>query len=450
VPDYLSREDASALCDKILSYSGGDAAQVRLVSGLNDFTRYVGNEVRTSGDATNTEAIFTAFQGDRRGSVRWNDMRDAAIVMAVARAAELAAVAPDDPESMPVLRSQQCPPSEAFFDSTSQVTDEEETDTIVAVTDRAAARNVIASGLLQRLARSEAVANSAGLFAYHRSTLASHTVTVRVPEGAGDGWNATSHNDWLRLTSPEDLADRASEEARQSAAAASIEPGPHTVVLGPTAVGRLLVEFVPQLDARTVHEGRSFFSRDGGGAKVGEQVVDERLSLFSDPGDPDLLGRPFTSDGMAVTRTEWVQSGVLSSLAYSRYWAAQQNHDVRPVGGGLKLAGGSGAIDEIVSTVETGLLVTRIAHLRTVDPRRLLIAGLITDGAFSIAGGRIVGGVSGFRFTASLASILNSVDIVGSTERVVASELGHVGFPIAAPTLVIRELELMSASDPTQ
>ena len=84
-------------------------------------------------------------------------------------------------------------------------------------------------------------------------------------------------------------AQRAIEKARLSRNPVAIEPGRYTVILEPQAVGDLVQLLAFALDARSADEGRSAFSKQGGGTKIGEKIVDERVTLFSDPVDPQIL-----------------------------------------------------------------------------------------------------------------------------------------------------------------
>jgi predicted Zn-dependent protease len=447
VADHLSREEARELCESILSRSTADAAQVRVVSGLRGFTRYARNEITTSGDSVDTEVTLKLVIGQRSASVTWNHLADADMDAAVARGEQLTRLVPEDPETMPLPGEQQYVENAAFSAATSDLSDEDRVDAVLACTSRASDAGLYAAGFLQRSATSQAVANSAGLFGYYRSTHASHTVTVRTRDGAGSGWAGTTHNDWQSLMAPSELAERAISKARASVDTQPVDPGQYVVVLEPTAVGNLLQWFASALDARAADEGRSVFSKDGGGSRIGERIADERITLLSDPADPDLLDRPFTDDGTALRRTVWIEDGVLRNLAYSRYWAAEKGLDHRPFGGGLKLSGGSGDVDSLVSTVERGLLVTRFWYIRPVDVRNLLLTGLTRDGTFLIENGRIVRPVGSLRFNESLVTMLNKVAAIGSTERVVASESGGIGMPVAVPPLVLRDFHFTSASD---
>ena len=52
----------------------------------------------------------------------------------------------------------------------------------------------------------------------------------------------------------------------------------------------LIVNLVFAADARQSDEGRSFFSKKGGGTRVGEQIVGEKVRLYSDPAHPAGAG----------------------------------------------------------------------------------------------------------------------------------------------------------------
>jgi predicted Zn-dependent protease len=72
------------------------------------------------------------------------------------------------------------------------------------------------------------------------------------------------------------------------------------------------------LNARTADEGRSFFSKRGGGNRIGEKILDEHVTITSDPWDPELLAAPFAPDGQPNKRITWWENGVLRNLTSDR------------------------------------------------------------------------------------------------------------------------------------
>ena len=68
----------------------------------------------------------------------------------------------------------------------------------------------------------------------------------------------------------------------------AIEPGKYTVILEPSAAAGLLQFMLFNMNARQADEGRSFLAKAGGGNKIGEKIVDERVTIWSDPSHPDV------------------------------------------------------------------------------------------------------------------------------------------------------------------
>jgi predicted Zn-dependent protease len=223
-----------------------------------------------------------------------------------------------------------------------------------------------------------------------------------------------------------------------------VEPGRYTVILEPQAVGDLVQLLAFALDARSADEGRSAFSKQGGGTKIGDKIVDSKVTLFSDPADPQLLGQPWTGEGLPLGREVWIQDGVLTQLAYSRFWA--QKKSARPNGGlgAVKMAGGTASTDEMIASTPRGILVTRLWYLRQVDPRTVLYTGLTRDGTFLIENGKITKAVKNLRFNESPLFMLNNLEMLGRAERVAGTEAGG---NVVFPTLKVKDFNFTSLSD---
>jgi predicted Zn-dependent protease len=258
------------------------------------------------------------------------------------------------------------------------------------------------------------VATSNGLFAYHLTTDASFSMTARTPDGTGSGWAGGGARDWGAID-PAALGRIAAQKAAASRNPGAIEPGRYTAVLEPAAVSDLVPLLAGALSARSADEGRSPFSKPGGGTRIGERVVDERVTLYSDPSDPDLLGQPFDSDGLPIRRTMWIESGVLRNLSYSRFWAQRQG--LEPTGspriGGLALVGGTKTTEELVAECERGILVTHFFYIRSLDPRTVLQTGLTRDGTFLIEDGRVTRSLKNFRWNESPLLMLGRLEDIG-------------------------------------
>jgi predicted Zn-dependent protease len=220
-----------------------------------------------------------------------------------------------------------------------------------------------------------------------------------------------------------------------------------TVILEPQAVGSLIAFMFWQMAARAADEGRSFFSRPGGGTRIGDRLLDERVTLYSDPTDPMLFTAPFNDEGLPNRRMVWFDRGTLQNLTLDRYWA--QRAGTQPTGfpSGFMMQGGDATVEQMIADTEDGLLVTRFWYMRPVDQRTILYTGLTRDGTFRIENGRVTRPVQNLRWNESPINILNNIETIGRPERVLAGEAGAVGPAVIVPPLKVANFNFTSVSD---
>ncbi|MEO7963779.1 MAG: metallopeptidase TldD-related protein, partial [Gemmatimonadaceae bacterium] len=390
-----------------------------------------------------------------------NRLDDAGLQGVVKNAESLARLSPEDPESMPELGAQSYSEAIGWSDATAQLDPAARAAAIKTIADPARAAGLVSTGYIESRGTATAIATSKGLFAYGRTTEAVLTTTVRTQDGQGSGWGGTAHWDWSRIDAAS-LGATAIQKAKMSVNAVAVEPGRYTVVLEPTAVGNLVQLIQGALNARSADEGRSFFTVKGGGNKVGLKVVDERVTLLSDPMDPEIGTNPFTGDGLPLKRTVWIENGIVKNLSYDRYWAQKQGKEPNAGGGGggfggggggfgggagLRMNGGDSSVEDLIAGTERGILVTRFWYIRPVDPRTVLYTGLTRDGTFLIEKGKITKAVKNFRFNESPIFMLNNLEAMSKAVRVSASESGNTGQAIVVPAIRTREFSFTSLSD---
>jgi predicted Zn-dependent protease len=444
---YLSREECEAIAKRALGFvTSPDGARVNISSASQGNTRFAVNQVSTGGDSYDTAVTVTAHVGRRSASSTTNQLDDASLKQAVDTAERLARLSPEDPEFLPELDAQEYEPARNWAESTAALDPQGRADAVRAITTPATQAKLVSTGFLETRAGASAVANTKGLFAYTRGTATALTTTVRTPDGSGSGWAGASHYDWSRID-PASLGARAAEKARASRSPVAIEPGRYTVVFEPTAVGNLIQFIASALNARAADEGRSFFSKPGGGNKIGATVVDERVTILSDPFDPDVAGSPFTPEGLPTRRSVWIDKGVVTTLNYDRYWAQKKGVTPTASGGSLKMSGGTSTMEQMIASTQRGLLVTRFWYLRPVDQRTILYTGLTRDGTFLIESGKITRAVKNLRFNDSPVFMLNNLEALGVPVRVSASEDGGPGQAIMVPPLKVRDFNFTSLSD---
>jgi predicted Zn-dependent protease len=461
---FLSRDEAKALTDRILSFSKADETRVNIRSGWTGNTRYAGGQVTTSGDSANTVVTVLSTIGKKRGSATTNVLDDESLRRTVDLSARLARLSPDDPELMPELGAQQYQEIRNFFDATANLSPEQRAGAAKRSIETAeniwkganAPGALFMAGFLDAEAGATIVANSRGLFAYHRSSSVRLSNTARTPDATGSGWAGSNARDWATIDPPF-LGRRAAQKAVQSSSPVAIEPGLYTVVLEPAAASQLVGQVAGALNARNAEEGRNAFSQRGGGTKLGMKVFDERVTFYSDPADPDILGDPFDAEGFPSGRNVWIEKGVLKELQYNRFWAQKKGVQANSGGGGGRGGGGGGggggagagaavrmmpgtkSLDQLIAECERGVLCTHFFYTNVLDPRSMMLTGITRDGTFLIEKGKILRPVKNFRFNQSIVQMLNSVEEIGKADRV------ESGSP--APPMRVKDFNFASLSD---
>ena len=440
----LTREQAQALVERVLKMSKADAVQVNVGGGYNANIRFADNRISTAGGVSSANVAIQSSFGPKHAVTQTNDLSDEGLTRAVRQSESLAHLAPDDPEAMPPLGPQQYDNVNTYFESTAKLGPEGRAESAqVAIVPCKTAGDLKAAGFLQTGIGAGAVGNNKGLFGYQASTSANYTLTVRTTDGTGSGWAGADHPDWAQLD-VRDVVQRAIQKARLSRNPVAIEPGRYTVILEPQAVGDLVQLLAFSLDARSADEGRSPFSKQGGGTKLGEKIVDERVTLFSDPTDSQLLSNAFDGQGLAAHRQVWIDKGVLKKLTYSRFWAQKQNKEPDAGTNAVKFQGSTTTTEDLIRSTPRGVLITRLWYLRQVDPRTVLYTGLTRDGTFLIEDGKITKAVKNMRFNESPLFMLNNLEGLGRAVRVAGTEAGG---DVVMPAIKVRDFNFTSLSD---
>jgi predicted Zn-dependent protease len=433
----LSKEEAQAILKKALSYSKADECVVGLNGSEGGNIRYARNAVSTAGDVSSMSLGVTSAFGKKSGSATINEFDDASLQKVVQRAEELARLAPENPEYMPLLGPQTFAESVAFKSGTAAINPDIRAEAVAKSLQVAKEGKLEAAGYLENQAGFNAMMNSKGLFGYSKDTDVSFSVTMRNQAGTGSGYVSKSFNDVSKLDTLA-LTKIAASKANGSANAKAIEPGKYTVILEPLAASDLMDNMFNGFDARSADEGRSYMSKKGGGTRLGEQLFDEKVTIYSDPLHPDLPFSTFSGDGLPQKKTVWVDKGVVKKLAYSRYWAQTKGVEAQPQARRMIMEGGTSSLEDMIKNTAKGILVTRFWYIRNVDPQTLLLTGLTRDGTFYIENGKIQFPIKNFRFNESPVIMLNNVEELGKPERTEN---------MIVPPMKIRDFTFTSLSD---
>ncbi len=303
------------------------------------------------------------------------------------------------------------------------------------------------------------LANSRGVALRHDQSAARLELTVKSHRRSRSTWQGFAGAD-LAGADVAALAGRARIELAWQSRQATTPPGRQTVLLSRSAVADLMLDLLFGADARAAAEGRSAFSRGGGGTRVGELLASRPVRLFSDPAMPHQSAAPFlhtttSHDGASVfdnglprRAVDWIRDGRLRALVSSRASAELAGLPVALEPDNLALdAAGSGNVEELIARTETGLLVTCTWYNRMVDPHTHLLTGLTRDGVYAIRGGEIIGRAGNFRFNESPVGLLGRIRDASAPGPALGREMADSFTRTTMPALLVEGFHCSSASD---
>ena len=243
--------------------------------------------------------------------------------------------------------------------------------------------------------------------------------------------------------------------------AISLPAGQYETLLPPTAVADLLTYLYWSAGAKEAAEGRTVFSKPGGGTRVGERLSAQPVTLSSDPRAPGLASAPFVvahasgsdssvfDNGLPLSATSWISDGSLAALISSRHSAEVAGLPVTPAIDNLTFATSAAAppaLGDMIATTGRALLLTCLWYIREVDSQTLLLTGLTRDGVYLVEDGEIVGAVNNFRFNESPVAMLERLLEVGATVPTLPREWGDYFNRAAMPPVRVEGFNMSSVS----
>lgn len=299
---------------------------------------------------------------------------------------------------------------------------------------------------------------STGLRLRHDQPNGTLEINAKSPDRTRSAWAGRSTRDFKDVD-PAALDAELAVRLGWAERRLELPAGRYETLLPPTAVADLLIYQLWSASGRDAAEGRTVFSKPGGGTRVGERLTELPLTLRSDPHEPGLESAPFViahssggdqsvfDNGLPLSATDWVREGELHRLTTSRHSAGLTGLPAAPAVDNLILDGGEDrSLEEMVAATERGLLLTCLWYIREVDPATLLLTGLTRDGVYLVENGEVTGEVNNFRFNESPVDLLGRAAEAGRTEKTLPREWSDWFTRAAMPALRIPDFNMSSVS----
>ncbi len=445
------------------SMAGADGCVVLVHEGSHADVRFALNTTTTNGVHRAREVSVVVIEGGgvataTRAGVVGSDGVAEMVIDALGDARE----SPPAEDAFALVDAAEGGRGRRSFDQDPEETDASALDGVLSSLSgafaRARARDAVLAGFAEIDVGTLYLGSSTGLRLSHAQPTAAVNLVGRTADGSGSAWVGVPSID-PSLESMEQEIWRRLDWAKKQIA---LDAGRYEVILPPSGVGDMMAMIdYDALGGQDTEDGRTVFSKEGGGTRLGEMITSLPFTLYSDPDEDGVECLPFVAagasssevsvfdNGLPCPRTDWLADGVLARLRYHRAGAAKSGAAMAPYIDNLILRCGDhdgGSVDEMVARTENGLLLTCLWYIRAVDPATLLMTGLTRDGVYVIENGRVVGASNNFRFNESPVDLLVRATEVGTPVRSLGREFGEYLNRTVMPPLRIPDYNMSTVS----
>jgi len=415
-----SHGELRRIAERIFKLSEADETEVQIDVTSDALTRFANNVIHQNmAEQSVGVSVRTVFDG-RTARATTNKTDEESLRRVVEASGRLARSQPRNPDLLPMPGPQKYAMVRRFFETTARATPLDRARMVKRVAALAQENDLNAAGIYTTGAFRSLLVNSRGLVADYEYTRAEFSVTMMGEDSSG--WAKANQAD-VRNFDPEELAARAAAKAVGTRHPREMEPGRYTVILEPAAVLDLVGFLFYDFSATAIADKRSCLNE-----RMGKKVMGEIIKLWDDVCHPLQLGAPFDGEGIPRQKVLLVERGVPRNLVYSRSTARKLKK--KPTGHGLPLPneygeapmnlvmeGGTASLEEMIASIERGILVTRLWYIREVDPYEKVMTGMTRDGTFLVENGRVTGGIKNMRFNQSVLELLSNVELLGPVVR---------------------------------
>ena len=426
----LGEAEMRRIAETVMGASRADQTEVEVFWHNSALTRFANNYIHQNVEQTDVDVRVRCVIGQKIGIASTNEISDDALAGVAAKAYEIAGHQRENEDFRSLPRPEPAQAANAWSEATARCGPEERAAVVAQVCDASSRAGLTAAGAFHTTAQEIALANSLGVFAHHQKTQAD--INTVVMSETSSGYAARVSKDAGHIDGDE-VGREAVDKALRGIEPRAIEPGDYEVILEPYAVCDLL-DFFSYLSfaALPFMEKRSFLA-----GRIGEPVMDEKISIWDDGLSEAGIPSPFDYEGVPKQKVSFIERGVAKGVVWDTYLAGKQGSDQRSTGHALPagstigalplhmfMAPGDASVDDMVRDVKRGLLVTRFWYTRTVHPLNVVTTGMTRDGTFLIENGAIAGPVRDMRFTQGYVEALNHVDAVGRDAPLVLADFG--------------------------
>ncbi|HKH97862.1 MAG TPA: TldD/PmbA family protein [Candidatus Sulfotelmatobacter sp.] len=459
----LTKDQAGDVFDRITRLSTADEVEVLFSGGRFALTRFANNTIHQNVAEENSAVSVRTVFGGRTARASTNKFDDESLRQVVQASESLAKVQHPDPDLLPMPDSLEAtgkagrnsgPALSRYFEQTAGITPQQRAAGVKQIVGVAEEHKLTTAGVFSSADSFEGIFNSRGLSNWHTQTLAEISITMLAEDSSG--WQKANSPDITNLD-PLALAETAAKKAVDSARPRQIPAGNYTVILEPAAVLDIVGFMFWDYAGMAILDQRSFLT-----GRIGAKLFGDNITIWDDVAHPLQTGCPFDGEGVQRQRVGLVENGVIKRVVYARATAERMKRSehrdqagpIEATGHGFALPNEMGemplnivfapagdpptgdptTVEQMISSTERGVLVTRLWYIREVDPYDKMLTGMTRDGTFLVENGRVQCGVRNFRFNESLINMLSNVEAMSAPVR----SCGEESFDMVVPAMKVK------------
>ncbi len=451
-----SEREFEKISEKVMKEAEADEVEVRIIQSDTALTRYANSQIHQNIGQEDIDISIRAVFGQKTGAASTNSIKEESIIDCLSKAETIARYQKTDPnfKGLPEpIEMEKIP--ENHVDQTAKFTPDERAEKVKDIIEMAKSEGIDrVYGAFQTQEQNLFIANSKGVRRFSRFTSANLTTTAIADwdNDQGFGWSESCSDD-VRDIDHMDVGSTAVEKGLNNMETRDIDLGEYDVVLEPLAVKSIL-QYMDMMgfSGKKVQEERSFMT-----GKFGEKLMDERVNIYDDVSDPDMIGYPFDYEGVPKQRVDIIDEGVANEVVYDSYTAGREEgkestghalpmpNPMSPLAMNLLMDTGDFSQEEMIEETDKGILVTRFNYCRPVHPVKGILTGLTRDGTWLIEDGEVKHPLNNLRFTQNLIEAFNNIEAIGEKRKLFA--MGFYPAYFAAPALKISDFNFTGSTE---